>query len=294
MECLRKNEGRHGVLPGLWLPVEAVITDEHLFKFFDRLNQEWQHKVENGENDGQDENENEFVFIDNYERAMESLWDEDDNLDKAVFEELMNYLNRPDGIMAMKAGKLEGALKEKEPRGNVYASVSMIRAIEFFLTKDDRFDVYKSHGFEVTATSKESMDDAGVATLGGRTKHYVKMVGAPTMDGRFFIQPGNPDRPITGGMTLVVYMDENMEKLDNNSIKVHQIRVDESVFKKETEKPKYKPNPDDTAALEAVLESATGYEDAKNGEAMANALERGFSNAFIKAKFDEKQDDHNN
>jgi hypothetical protein len=57
MECLRKNEGRHGVLPGLWLPVEAVITDEHLFKFFDRLNQEWQHKVENGENDGQDETE---------------------------------------------------------------------------------------------------------------------------------------------------------------------------------------------------------------------------------------------
>jgi hypothetical protein len=224
---------------------------------------------------------------------MESLWDKDDNLDKDVFEELMNYLNRPDGIMAMKAGKLEGALKEKEPRENVYAAVSMIRAIEFFLTKDDRFDVYKSDGFEFTVTSKDSMEEAGVQPLGARSKHYVKMVGAPTMDGRFFIQPGNPDRPITGGMTLVGYMDENLEKLDNNRIEVHQIKVDDSVFKTEKEKPKYKKNADDTAALEAVLESATRYEDV-NSEAMAKALERGFSIAFIKAKFEERQDNHNN
>ena len=98
--------------------------------------------------------------------------------------------------------------------------------------------------------------------------------------------------PISG-MTVVVYMDENLKKLDNNSTQVHQIRVDESVFKKEAEKPKYNPDPVDTAALMAVLESATGYEDAKNGEAMANALARGFSIAFIKAMFEKKQEDHN-
>lgn len=298
IECLEKNVGKHGVLPGLLLPAEALIANEHLFKLLDRLFQKWQHKVEDGDNnvnqdDREDENENEFEFIDTYEQAKELLRDEDDgNLDEVV-KELKKYLeNRPDGIMAMIAGKLEGALKEKEPRANAYVSMGIIRAIEFHLRKDDRYDLYKSDGLEVTVTSKESMEDAGVKPLDGTCQHQAKMVCAPTIAERFFIQPGSPMHPISG-MTVVVYMDENLKKLDNNSTQVHQIRVDESVFEKEAEKPKYNPDPVDTAALEAVLESATGYEDAKNGEAMANALARGFSIAFIKAMFEKKQEDHN-
>jgi hypothetical protein len=300
IECLEKNVGKHGLLPGMLLPVEAIITCRHLFRIFDRLLQKWKHENENGDNEnhddgeefenednGENENENEFEYVDHYERAMELFLDE--GLDKVV-EKLKEYLNSPDGIMAMIAGKLEGALKEKEPRGYAYICMGMIRAIEFFLRKDDRFDVYRSVGLEVTVTSKESMDDAGVAPLFGTCKHQAKMVCAPTIAQGFFIQPGNPKHPISG-MTVVGYMDENLEKLDNNNIKVHQIRVDESVFEKETEKPK--PNLDDTAALEAVLESATRYEDV-DSEAMANALARGFSIAFIKAKFEERQDDHNN
>ena len=113
-------------------------------------------------------------------------------------------------------GKLEGALKERETKGNVYCAFSIFRSIQHFLAKPRN-----NEGFEVKVTSKTDMDDAGVGGLNWKNcEHFARMC-LPVLFGKsIYIQPGNPEHPVLD-MTAIVYYNDFKEC----PIEVHRIEV---------------------------------------------------------------------
>ena len=134
------------------------------------------------------------------------------------------YLEEENGIMDMLQGKCEGALKEWETKGNNYATVNLIHAIEFFLTSRDRFNDYeKDDVFEVKVITGERMKDAGAVAFANppNMQRKVRMPIPAIFDQSIMIKPGKDDHPISG-MTGVVYLNDQLKRC---TTEVHRIIV---------------------------------------------------------------------
>ena len=240
IKYLLENEGKHALLPGLWLPWKALAVDDNLFRVFDEMLQDWEKKSTTDatvRQDGDNEEEEENVGMDEateeetgkkkkskkreYTNRYSNLYDMTN--DENPFHELLEqYLNEDKGIMAMKKGDLPGALKVWESRGHNYAALDLISAIEFFLARTS----YQRDVFEVSVMTRENMKKAGVQPLTIPTcNRYARMKLPTLLSQNFMIKPGQSSRPVTG-MTAVVYLNDELEK---GPLEVHRIILDEDL-----------------------------------------------------------------
>ena len=257
-QFLDDNRGRRdALLPGLWLSWKALITSPHLFRVFDEMLQEWKARKEAEKNDqeeaagGEDDAGNEAInnddgnnnnknnndkkkskrkrskpkFRNYYKEFVRDSTGPDGIVDVSeLVRKCEEYLQEENGIMDMLQGKCEGALKEWETKGNNYATVNIIHAIEFFLTSRDRFNDYeKDDVFEVKVITGENMKDAGAVAFANppNMERKVRMPIAAFFDQSIMIKPGKDDRPISG-MTGVVYLDDQLNRC---TTEVHRIII---------------------------------------------------------------------
>ncbi len=127
--------------------------------------------------------------------------------------------------MDMLHGKIDGAVKENETRGNVYCATNFFHSVEFYLTQRDRVKEYGEKGFEVKVFSKEQMIKAGAQPFTDLPSclQKVRMLLPAIFNQSIFIQPGGHECPVTN-MTAVVYMDNNLDE-SSFPIQVHRIEL---------------------------------------------------------------------
>jgi len=161
---------------------------------------DWMEMIEDTTNN----NKKKFKYVDTYANLKKSC-----ETDLASFvAKCQEYLEKDEGVMQMMKGELDGALKKWETRANVYATLNLIQAIVFYLSKRDRFDQYRDDSrFDVKVFTKECMEKAGMEALTIPGCMFQVRMPLPAV----FIQIicfsiGKGDSPITG-MTAVVYID---------------------------------------------------------------------------------------
>ena len=247
-EFLDENKGEHALLPGLWLSWKALVTSPHLYNVFDKMLQEWEEaarKNDASEQEGEGELEADDTgvepttnnsnkkrkrkikkFTNNYKKFKKESTDQEGMIS---YEEMVrmskDYLQKDKGIMDMLSGVLHGALDDWETRGNNYATLNLIHAIEFFLISRDRFDAYeRDEAFEVKVMTKENMENAGVEAFISppNMQRKVRMPIAAVFDQSIMIKAGKNERPITD-MTAVVYLDKQLKSC---KAEVHRIILD--------------------------------------------------------------------
>ncbi|KAK1748335.1 hypothetical protein QTG54_000274 [Skeletonema marinoi] len=232
---LEEKEGLHALLPGLWLSWEALVCSPHLFRVFDFVLQEWEQSGETNNNEDSDEGNEEEVepmegdtnkkkkikYTDTYSQLRK-----DNEEDDAFVAACKEYLHRDKGIMKMLKGELGGALKKWETRGNVYATLNLIRAVEFFLTHSDRFNRYDNDGIDVKVFTKRGLNEAGVEPMTWPSCQYMVRMPLPAVYSQsMLLKAGKGEQPITG-MIAVVYIDNFREC----PIEVHRILLDKHAY----------------------------------------------------------------